>query len=84
VTPEQILALADKLSGASLAALLILVLWLGSTRRWVWGYQLQDCEARRVADVLAARERELEWKAIAHQGLAAAKTGLEVAKDRTP
>lgn len=81
--PEAI-ALAEKLSGISLAALLLIVLWLGATKRWVWGYQLVECQARAIADVAAARERELEWKAIAREGLAAAKSGVELAKELKP
>jgi hypothetical protein len=62
---------------------LIYVLYLGKTKQWVFGYQLAECQARALADLAAARERELEWKAIAREGLSAAKTGLDLAKDRT-
>jgi len=80
----EILAVAEKLSGVSLAALLILVLWLGATKRWVWGYQLVECEARSVRDVAAAEKREAEWKAMATRATDQAEKGLDLAKERRP
>lgn len=78
----EVMVLAEKLSGAGLAVLLMYVLWLGQTKRWVFGYQIVECEQRAASAVAQARERELEWKAIAREGLAAAKSGVELAKDR--
>jgi hypothetical protein len=77
----EALALADKLSGVGLAALLIFVLWLGSTKRWVWGYQLTECEARCAALVAAAERREQEWKDIARPAMRLANESLQVAKE---
>lgn len=80
----EFLEFATKLSGAGMATVLLLIIYLGLKKVWVFGYQLVDCEARSATLLRESRDRELEWKAIAREGVSAAKVGVELAKDRTP
>lgn len=38
---------ADFLSRAGVVGALLLAMWAGATRRWVWGYQLDEMRADR-------------------------------------
>lgn len=65
--------IAQKLSGAGLATLLVLII-LGSYKGiWVWGYQLQKAEADGQ-----------EWKRLAMQGIGMADKAVHIAKSQVP
>lgn len=76
MSPEimaSLIDLAQKLSGASLAAILIGVL-VGSYRGvWVWGFQLKKCE-----------EEGAQWKAMALQAAGLAETSIGIVKRTGP
>lgn len=78
---SEAIALAEKIASISPFAMLVIVLWLGATKRWVWGYQLSECEARAVVAVTAAEKREQEWKEIARSGHRLTEQSLQVAKE---
>lgn len=44
---EDFLMIAERLSGAGLATLLIFILYGGKQKVWVWGYQLDEMRAER-------------------------------------
>lgn len=44
---EDFIAIAEKLSGAGLATLLVFILIGGQKKIWVWGYQLEEMRAER-------------------------------------
>lgn len=54
---EEIYTLATKLSGASLGLILLLIIYGGYKRYWVWGYQLEEMRSDRD-----------EWKNMALRG----------------
>ncbi|MEO8678134.1 MAG: hypothetical protein ABI665_03755 [Vicinamibacterales bacterium] len=68
-TVTSFVDLAQKLSGASLAAILIFIL-IGSYKGvWVWGFQLRKSE-----------EESAQWKAMALQAAGLAETSVNIAK----
>jgi hypothetical protein len=79
----EMLALAERLSGAGLATLLILILYGGFRKWWVFGYQMTECETRCAALITAANQREAEWKQIARDGGQLAKTAVDMAREST-
>jgi hypothetical protein len=72
MTPDTmggIVDLVQKLSGASLGTMLILIL-IGSYKGvWVWGAQLRKTE-----------EESAQWKAMALQAAGLAETSVNIAK----
>lgn len=65
----SLIDIAQKLSGVSLATILICIL-IGSYKGiWVWGYQLQKCEADSA-----------QWKTMALQAAGLAETSISIAK----
>jgi hypothetical protein len=68
-TVGGIVDLVQKLSGASLATMLILIL-IGSYKEvWCWGSQLKKAE-----------EESAQWKAMALQAAGIAETSVNIAK----
>lgn len=92
----EILTIAEKLSGVSLFTMMIILVYLGATKRWAWGRELIECETR-CAQQLAAAERRIEaaekrteaaekrtkeWQEITLNVLQASKEIVQVVKER--
>lgn len=58
-TPERI----------TLVSVLIGIIYAGARKWWVWGYQLEDAEKRRIADKQESDDRAARWEAIALKAL---------------
>lgn len=67
----DILTLIDKLSGAGLATLLIVILYGGFKRLWVWGYQLEEMRIDRD-----------RWQQLALKGTALSERTLNLVVDK--
>jgi hypothetical protein len=65
----EIIDLAQKLSGVSLAALLLCILFGSYKGIWCWGYQLRKAE-----------EESAQWKAMALQAAGLAETSVNIAE----
>lgn len=62
---DELIKVAERISSASGAVLLLLALVGGYRKWWAWGYQLTECENRCGALIAAAERREGEWKELA-------------------
>lgn len=76
----ELFQLSEKLSGAGLAVLLILVLVGGYRKWWVWGWQLTEAEVRHEKEKEVYKEREQEWKNIARPSVHAAEGAANLAE----
>lgn len=74
----DLLQLAQKLSGASLATLLILILIGGWKKVWVFGYQLNEMEAQ----VERMRLERDGWKELALKATGLAENSVTIAERR--
>ena len=59
---------------------LILLLWGGYKRRWVWGWQLEELRTDMKAQLDACEVRAREWKELALSGRQITRDTLELAK----
>jgi ornithine cyclodeaminase/alanine dehydrogenase-like protein (mu-crystallin family) len=76
VTVEQSLVDLIVVGGPPVIGLLLLILVAGARKVWVWGRELDACEA-----LCAAKAEELsEWRDLALRGLGAAEAATEKAK----
>jgi hypothetical protein len=89
----EILTFAEKLAGASLAMLLIVVLVGGYRRWWVWGHQYVEMRAdyqqrlqARIDEyehrLEAAERKAAEWQRMALRAAGIAENSVEIAKKR--
>lgn len=67
----DIFAMAEKLSGAGLTTIVLLILISGWKRIWVWGYQIDECRAERD-----------EWKRMALRGTDFAERAVVLAEKK--
>lgn len=73
--PTDLVSLATAVKDLAFSTALILVLYGGAKKWWVFGYQLTQAEARETAcraeyeaRLTAAQRREDEWKELALNG----------------
>jgi hypothetical protein len=59
---------------------LILLLWGGYKRRWVWGWQLEELRHDMKAQLDACEHRAKEWKDLALTGRTITRDVVELAK----
>lgn len=78
----ELIKIAELLSGAPLAVLLILVLLGGYRGWWVFGRELASEKDRTAALLTAADRRESEWRELALGGVMTAKSAVETMKAR--
>jgi hypothetical protein len=62
---------------------LLLVLVGGYMKKWVYGWQLDECEARRLRDVADALAREKEWKDLYRETVSISTNAIEIAQKRS-
>jgi hypothetical protein len=67
----DLVALAEKLSGAGLPVLAVLILLGGWKRFWVWGYQLEEM-----------RQERDEWRRMALRGTEFAERAISVVEKK--
>ncbi len=78
----ELLKVAESLSGAPLAVLLIIVLIGGYRGWWNFGREL-TAEKDRCAGLIAASEkREADWRELALSGAVTAKNAVDLAKTK--
>lgn len=80
--PTDALTWAATIRDIGTTAALMIVLYGGAKRWWVWGYQLTEAKAECEARLTAAQRREDEWKELALTGGVVAKQAIELARDR--
>lgn len=85
--PPETLAWASALKDVALSTLLLIVLYGGFKKWWVFGYQLTQAEAREMKcqaeyekRLEGAQLREDEWKQVALNGGYLAKQAVDLAK----
>lgn len=78
----ELIKIAEGLSGAPLAVLLILVLIGGYRGWWVFGRELTSEKERTKALLEAAGRREDDWRELALGGVTTARSAVEMAKAR--
>ena len=78
----ELITSLQSLSDVGLVVLLFLVLFGGSRKWWVWGWQLAECEARSEKAVAAEREIAREWKEIALPSVQSLETAVKIASRR--
>ena len=77
------LTLVEMLGGVPFATLLLLVLVGGHLKWWSYGWQLNECEARRLRDVSDALAREKEWKDLYRETVSISTNAMEIAQKRS-
>ncbi len=63
----DLVAFLEKLSGASLPLIAVLVLYAGWKKYWVWGYQLEDLRMEKERELENERRDKNEWKSLVFQ-----------------
>jgi hypothetical protein len=89
--PTDILSIASAFKDVAFSTALIILLYGGAKRWWVFGYQLTEaqaredaCKAEYQARLDAAMKREDQWKELALNGGYIARQAVEIARDRRP
>lgn len=77
---DELLAFAEKLGSVGFPTLLVAILYGGYKRIWVWGYQLQQCEAACSVQVQKAEAESQYWKHMAFQVTGLAETSIGIQK----
>jgi hypothetical protein len=77
----EVLAIANKLAGATLATLLVIILFGSWKKVWVWGRELTDCDARYSAEKKVIADDRDWWRNVAVRATGLAETQGQILKE---